>query len=48
MYMGFVPHDQDEFFRAMREIIETHKKEQLAKQQQQKIVSGNSFRKIFR
>ncbi|CAG2108167.1 unnamed protein product, partial [Medioppia subpectinata] len=37
MYMGFVPHDQEEFFKAMREIIETHKKEQQAKQQQQKM-----------
>ncbi|CAG2165639.1 unnamed protein product [Oppiella nova] len=38
MYMGFVPHDQEEFFKAMREIIETHKKEQQAKQQQQKMM----------
>ena len=33
--MGFVPHDQEDFFKAMREMIETHKKEQQAKQQQQ-------------
>jgi hypothetical protein len=36
--MGFVPHDQEDFFKAMREMIETHKKEQQAKQQQQKMV----------
>lgn len=33
--MGFVPHDQEEFFKAMKEVIENHKKEQQAKQQQQ-------------
>lgn len=33
--MGFVPHDQEKFFKAMKEVIENHKKEQAAKQQQQ-------------
>lgn len=32
--MGFIPHDQEGFFKAMRAMIETHKKEQAAKQQQ--------------
>lgn len=33
LYMGFIPHDQEEFFKAMRQMIENHKKEQAAKQQ---------------
>jgi hypothetical protein len=41
--MGFVPHDQEDFFKAMREMIETHKKEQQAKQQQQKMVRNPLF-----
>ena len=35
-FVGFIPHNQDEFMTSMKEIIETHKKEQQVKQQQVK------------
>jgi len=36
--VGFIPHNQDEFMTSMKELIESHKKEQQVKQQQQKMV----------
>ncbi|RWS24983.1 hypothetical protein B4U80_03752 [Leptotrombidium deliense] len=34
VYMGFIPHDQEAFFAAMRQMIEQHKKDQQQKQKQ--------------
>ena len=32
LFLGFIPHDQEEFMNSMKQLVETHKKEQNVKQ----------------
>lgn len=46
LYMGFIPNDQEDFFSKMRQMIEQHKKEQIAKQQKMVIYKTFVFRHV--